>query len=385
MQAAALLWHLRILSDQPVVVSGIGLVQFLPVLIFAPFGGVIADSFNRRKIMFAAQFTMTLTALLLGILTLLGHIQIWQIYILTAIQSIATSFDLPARQALVSNLVPQKILPNAFSLQSIAFNTGSILGPALSGMVIGYLGQSYVYLINTLTFIAVLGALILMGPVVQETTAPLHGIRNSFSSIKEGIQYILHQPIILSSMILDFIATFFSSANTLLPFVARDILKVGEIQYGWLAAGQSVGGVLVGFFYSQKNNVRNQGRVLLISVTGFGLATVFFGFSTSFALSMIALILIGGFDGVSTILRNTLRQIQTPDQLRGRMVSINQIFFMGGPQLGEIEAGMAAQAWGTPLAIITGGIGCMIGVALVAKRWPQLRRYDTADLESQTI
>ena len=160
-------------------------------------------------------------------------------------------------------------------------------------------------------------------------------------------------------------------------------MNVGEIQYGWLAAAQSVGGVLVGFFYSQKNNIRNQGRLLLTSVIGFGFATIFFGLSASFAFSMVALILIGAFDGISTILRNTLRQIQTPDQLRGRMVSINQIFFMGGPQLGEIEAGMVAQAWGTPLAIITGGIGCILGVALVALRWPQLRNYDSPDLESQ--
>ena len=385
MQAAALLWHLRILSDQPVVVSGIGLVQFLPVLIFAPFGGVVADSFNRRKIMLIAQTTMTLTALILGILTWLGHIQIWQIYILTAIQSVAIAFDLPARHALVSNLVPNKILPNAFSLQSIAFNTGSILGPALGGMVIGYLGQSYAYLINALTFIAVLSALALMGPIHQETTAPFRGVRNSFTSITEGIQYIVRQPIILSSMILDFIATFFSSANTLLPFVAQDILKVGEIQYGWLAAAQSIGGVLVGFFYSQKNNIRNQGRLLLTSVAGFGLATIFFGLSTSFIFSMITLTFIGAFDGISTILRNTIRQIQTPDQLRGRMVSINQIFFMGGPQLGEIEAGIVAQAWGTPLAIITGGIGCILGVTLIALRWPQLKKYDSPDLESLSV
>ena len=325
---------------------------------------------------------MTLTALLLGILTWLGHIQIWQIYILTAIQSVAIAFDLPARHALVSNLVPNKILPNAFSLQSIAFNTGSILGPAIGGMVIGYLGQSYTYLINALTFIAVLSALAIMGPIHQQTSAPLPGMRNSFTSISEGVNYILHQPIILSSMILDFIATFFSSANTLLPFVAQDILKVGEIQYGWLAASQSIGGVLVGFFYSQKNNIRNQGRLLLASVTGFGLATIFFGLSASFVFSMITLTFIGAFDGVSTILRNTIRQIQTPDQLRGRMVSINQIFFMGGPQLGEIEAGIVAQAWGTPLAIITGGIGCILGVALVALRWPQLKKYDSPDLDT---
>jgi MFS family permease len=176
-------------------------------------------------------------------------------------------------------------------------------------------------------------------------------------------------------MLLDFIATFFSSATTLLPFVARDVLHVGEVAYGWLVSADSVGAVLVGLIFSQQSHIRRQGALLLASVTAYGLATVLFGFARTFVFAMLALMLVGAGDSISTILRNTIRQIQTPDYIRGRMVSLNQIFFMGGPQLGEIEAGLVGQLLGIPVSIITGGIGCVIGVALVAMRWPQLRRY----------
>jgi MFS family permease len=200
-------------------------------------------------------------------------------------------------------------------------------------------------------------------------------MRASLSSIKEGVQFIVSQPIILSSMMLDFIATFFSSANTLMPFIARDILHVGEVTYGWLVAAESMGGVFVGLLMSQRSNIRRQGELLMAAVVMYGSATVMLGLSRTVALAMLALIGVGAADGVSTILRNTIRQLQTPDYIRGRMVAINQVFFMGGPQLGEIEAGAAAQVLGIPGAIITGGIGCIVGVALVALRWPQLLRY----------
>jgi MFS family permease len=375
MQLAALLWHLRLLSNLPLVVSGIGLARFVPILVFAPFGGVVADAYNRRKVLLVTQTTMTLTALGLGLLTWQGTIQIWHIYVLTAIQAVATSFDGPARQSMVPNLIPRQALPSAFSLQSIASNTGSIAGPGLGGMVIAYLGLQYAYLFNAASFLAVIGALLLIGPITQEKGPVIKGAKASLESIREGIHFVTHQPIILSSMLLDFIATFFSSATTLLPFVARDVLHVGEVAYGWLVSADSVGAVLVGLIFSQQSHIRRQGALLLASVTAYGLATVLFGFARTFPFAVLALMLVGAGDSISTILRNTIRQIQTPDYIRGRMVSLNQIFFMGGPQLGEIEAGLVGQLLGIPVSIITGGIGCVIGVALVALRWPQLRRY----------
>lgn len=377
MQLWALYWHIRQLSDQPAAVSGVGAARFLPILLFSLVAGVAADVRNRRKIMLVTQTVMMLTAFGLAGLTFLGLTRLWHIYLLTAVQAAAIAFDTPARQALVPNLLPKEDLPSAFSLISIAQTTGSIVGPALSGVVIALAGQGYTYLINAISFISVILALLLMGAVPQER-ALLNGSRSAFNlpAIREGLNFILHSPVIISSMLLDFLATFFSSANTLLPFVAQDILKVGPVPYGWLASAQSAGGILAGLSLSQRTRLQRQGRLLLQAVVVFGIATIVFGISRNFYLTFLALAIVGGADAVSTILRNTIRQLQTPDSMRGRMVSINQIFFMGGPQLGEIEAGLVAQAFGTPAAIVSGGIGCILAVGWVAVRWPQLARFN---------
>jgi MFS family permease len=190
------------------------------------------------------------------------------------------------------------------------------------------------------------------------------------------VRFILSQPIILSSMVLDFFATFFSSANTLLPFFAQDILKVGAVEYGWLSAAQAMGAMAAALVISQLQAIRRQGPIFLYSVVAFGLATIAFGLARNFWVAMAALALIGASDSVSMIIRNTIRQLQTPDHLRGRMTSINMIFFQGGPQLGELEAGVVAQLFSVPVAIVSGGIGCIVAVGWIARRWPQLRSYN---------
>ena len=177
-------------------------------------------------------------------------------------------------------------------------------------------------------------------------------------------------------MLMDFVATFFASANTMMPIVAKDILKVGEIGYGWLSSAQAIGSVAAGIVVSQVQKLRKQGPIFLIAVVIFGLATVLFGATSAFAIAMLALILMGAADAVSTIIRNTIRQLNTPDHIRGRMTAVNQIFFQGGPQLGEVESGIVASLFGVPAAIISGGIGCIVGAVLIVLKWPQLRTYN---------
>ena len=384
MQQWALFWHISQLSKDPIAVSVVGGVRFLAVLSFSLIGGLVADRYNRKTIIFITQTTAMLVAVALGLLTYLHQIQLWHIYALTAIQAAAMAFDLPARQSLVPNLVPRDDLPSAFSLQSIAFNTGAIVGPAMSGVVIGYLGQAWVYYINAVTFLAVLLALALLGPVPQSQSVIQKGLRAALGDIRDGVAFIRSQPLILSTMILDFVATFFSSANTLLPYFAQNIIHVGEVAYGWLASAQSIGAVTVGLIVSQYRNIRRQGMLLLGSVVVFGSATIVFGLSRIYIVIFLALVLMGAADSVSTIIRNTIRQLNTPDSLRGRMTSINQIFFMGGPQLGEIEAGAVAQFFGVPFAIITGGIGTILGVWLITSIWPALPRYNGDEPTTQS-
>jgi MFS family permease len=294
---------------------------------------------------------------------------------LVAVQSVAASFDVPARQALIPSLVPRENLANAYSLTSIAAKVGGILGPAISGVVIAYLGLQWAYWINAISFLAVIAALFAMGDIRPLTERKALVVRGTFSDIRAGIEFIKNSPIIYSVMILDFFGTFFSSANTLLPFVAMDILHVGPIQYGWLSSAQAIGTLFIGLYLSQKSMLLRQGMLISISVAMFGLATILFGVSTSFWLTMLALILIGVFDGLSSIIRNTVRQLQTPDAMRGRMMSITQIFFKGGPQLGEMESGLVAQVLGVPFAIISGGLGCVLATWIVVKKIPQLWNY----------
>ena len=375
MQTWALFWHIRTLTDQPIALGGVGLARILPIIVFSLIGGAMADVVNRRTVMFFTQSAMALTAVALAYLTIGGHIALWHMYLLTGLQAVAVAFDSPARQSLVPNLVPARDLPNAFSLTSIAFQTGAIVGPALSGLVIAYWGQAATYLINAITYLAVLIALIMMGRIPQEA-APGQRSAVSLPAIREGIQFIRSHPIILSTMLIDFFATFFSSANTLMPIFARDVLRVGAVEYGWLSAAQSIGAMVAALIVSQMEEIRRQGVVFLSAVIMFGLATIGFGLARTVPLAMAALILIGASDSVSTIIRNTIRQLQTPDYIRGRMVSVNQIFFMGGPQLGEIEAGLAAQFFGAPIAVISGGVGCILAINWIARRWPSLRSYN---------
>jgi MFS family permease len=374
MQIAALFWHIRILTGnpQPLALGGVGLARILPIIIFSFIAGPAADTLNRRRILFVTQTAMALVALILAILTFTGQITIWYIYLLTAVQATAVAFDGPARQAMIPNIVSPEDLPSAFSMSSIAQNTGSIIGPALSGIVIVSLGQGYTYFFNAVSFLAVIVALVLIGPVLQDSKKS--GIH--LSAAMEGVRFIFTKPIILSTMLMDFVATFFASANTMMPIVAKDILKVGEIGYGWLSSGQAIGSVVAGIVVSQVQKLHKQGLTFLVAVIFFGAATILFGSTTLFSIAMIALIVMGAADAVSTIIRNTIRQLNTPDHIRGRMTAVNQIFFQGGPQFGEVESGIVAALFGVPAAIISGGIGCIVGTVLIVLKWPQLRTYN---------
>ena len=376
MQVWALFWHIDQLTRQPLALGMVGAARVVPIVIFSIYGGALADLFDRRKLLFVTQSFQALLAFLLYYLTVSDQIALWHIYLITALQAVAFSFDLPARQALVPNLIPRETLPNAMTMSSIAYQLGSILGPAASGLIIAGYGLELTYLINGISFGSVILALIVMGEVRQDRSLRQTHTRVDMEMMREGLSFTFSQPLILSTMILDFLATFFVSANTLLPIFAREVLEVGADGYGLLSAAQSSGALLTALILSQIKEIRHQGRTLLVAVVFFGISAVIFGISEIFWLSWFALALSGATDTISMVIRNTIRQLQTPDNLRGRMTSVNQIFFAGGPQLGEIEAGVVGQFFGVQMAAISGGIACVIGVGVAAKLWPQLAQYN---------
>jgi len=378
MQNAAILWHVSEVDHNPVALGMVGLVRVIPVIGLSFVSGIIADRFDRRKVMFFSQTGMALCAAAFGWLAWAEVKSIWPIYALAALSAAFGSFDLPARQALIPSLVPPEELPNAFSVNATMWQAAAIVGPALSGFVIDSLGLHWAYWLNAFSFIAVIIALSLMR--VKTAVAKEDRPQISFAAALEGLRFVRRSPIVLSSMLLDFFATFFSSANALLPIYAKDILNVGARGYGLLAAAEATGAVITGLSLAFIPRLPKQGRALVIAVFCYGFSTILFGLSTTFLVAFIGLAGVGAADTVSMVVRNTVRQLHTPDHLRGRMVSVNQIFFMGGPQLGELEAGLVAGWFGVPFSVISGGIGCILATLWVMQKWPQLWRYDLPPL-----
>lgn len=378
MQYVAIHWHIRDLTNgpDPLALGAVGLARLLPTLIFSVIGGAVADNFDRRIISIIANFFELLTAVALAVLTFTGVIELWHIYVITALQGAAFSFELPARQSITPNIVTRKNLSNAFSMQSISWNVGAVIGPVFSGWVIAGLGMGYTYVFNAISFLAVIIALIMIGDIPQDMTKRT-GI--NLRSIVDGFSFIFHKKLIFSTMIMDFFATFFANARTMLPIIARDILGVGEVGYGFLSSAEALGAMLAGVTLSQIQELRKQGKLFIGALVSFGFATILFGISKNFYLSLVAMMLMGASDAVSMVIRNLIRQIHTPDDLRGRMTSVNQIFFSGGPQLGEIEAGIVGKLFGIPVAIVTGGIGVLLSVGWVVYKYPFLKTYDHSD------
>ena len=380
MQLVAINWHVYILTKSPLALGGVGLVRVLPIILCSLVGGVVADAVDRKRLMLITQAVMLISAGLLAWLTASGLTSVWPIYLLTAIASAAIAFDNPARQAMLPTLVPPKDFPNAVNLGILVFNTAMIVGPAIAGLLLKIRGPALIYGLNAASFVAVMVALLLMRTTSRiEGESPL--ARMNFSALSEGLRFVWRTPIIVQTMMLDFIATFFASATALLPIYAAEILKVGADGLGMLAAAPGAGSIISGLVMARVGVMRRQGKAVLISVAIFGIATIVFAVSRWFWLSLLMLGITGAADTVSTVLRQTIRQLVTPNYLRGRMTSVNMIFFMGGPQLGEFEAGAVAALIGATLSVLTGGVGCLLAV-IAASIWAKsLLHYDGESTE----
>jgi MFS family permease len=403
MQVVALNWHVYLLTHSALALGFVGLTRVLPIIVFSLIGGVVADRRDRRLVMLAAQTGMTLVALALAGLTFLGHDRLFALYALNALQASAAAFDNPARQSLIPRLVPTAELPGALSLNLTAFQVAMIGGPALAGLLIAGGGTAllptpatlaaahagiatshlaWIYLLNAVSFFGVIVTLATMSSSGR-VEAPVAGGESATAALREGLRFVFTTPIMVWTMALDFCATFFSGAMSLLPIVADQVLHVGPAGYGWLVSAPAIGAVLGSFYTSLWPLPKRQGVVLLTAVGFYGVATIVFGLSRVYWLTLVALAFTGLADLVSTVIRQTLRQLITPDALRGRMTSVNMIFFMGGPQLGEMEAGLVASlfasaAVGVTVSIVSGGLATIVCAAVIAAASPLVRRFGTS-------
>lgn len=373
MQLMAINWHIYLLTGSAISLGLIGLFRFLPLVVFSPVSGIVADLYDRKKIILFSQTIMTISALIFALTTFFHIISPLLIYSLISLNAIAYAFDSPARQSLYPLMVPKKYFTNATSLINLMWKISSVVGPTIGGLIIaGFNNLSLIYFLNAISFLAIIIALFFIKPEKQVISKE---ISFNFKTLKEGVGFVFKSPLISSTMLLDFFATFFASANVLLPIFAKEILKVGPQGFGLLYSAQSVGGILAGLIFSVFHRLKNQGKILIIAVLVYGLSTILFGFSKSFYWSFIFLAVAGFCDVISSIIRSTIRQLQTPDHLRGRVMSINMLFFFGGPELGEFEAGFLAAAIGAPASVIIGGVGTVVATLLTFKLVPRLRKY----------
>jgi len=375
MQLAAINWHIYLLTHSALALGLVGACRAVPIILCSLMGGVVADVVDRRRLMVITQSIMLLCSALLAFVSFRGLEQAWPIFLLTGIAAAAWAFDTPARQSLMPTLVPVKDFPNAVSLSMLMFHIGLITGPPLAGFILASHGPALVYGANAASFLAVIVGLLMMHASGKpEKTEEPNEI--SLQALLEGLRFVWRTPIIVQTMTLDFVATFFASANQLLPIYATDILAVGARGYGFLAAAPAAGAIVAGLVMARIGVLKKQGLTVIVSVGLYGAATIAFGVSRVFWFSLVMLAATGAADAVSTILRQTIRQLVTPNKLRGRMTSVNMIFFMGGPQLGEVEAGTVAALIGAPLSVVTGGVACVLAAVLTLVKAKNLRNYE---------
>ena len=401
MQTVAINWHIYLLTRSPLALGFVGATRVVPIIIFSLWGGVVADRYDRRRVMIITQLAMTGVALALATLTVARSETLFAIYSLNFLSAAAGAFDNPARNALIPRLIPPAELSGALSLNFSVFQTAMITGPAVAGLILaghaaalpgsgahgGTLlpntaGLTLIYFINAASFLAVILALATM----RTSGAPERGAGDAhpWEALKEGLRFVFTTPLMVWTMGLDFLATFFSGSMSLLPIFADQVLQVGAKGYGALVSAPAIGALAGSLFLSIRPLPSRQGPIFLASVAAYGAATVLFGLARSFWLTLAALAAVGLSDAISTVVRQTLRQLITPDRLRGRMTSVNAIFFMGGPQLGELEAGLVASffasaAVGVTVAVVSGGAATIVIVAIVAAIATSLRRYDAGE------
>jgi MFS family permease len=372
MMRSALAWHVYSLSHSAFQLGLIGIVQFVPALFLTLVGGAVADSFDRRRIINLAQLVAATSVAALLYATRSHHVQVPVLYGTALLLASAGAFENPARAALLPQLIGRERFARAVTVTSTNQALAFVTGPALGGFMIAGSGVQAAYA----TFLVLVGvaftSMLLLHGGQRDTGAPR---AVSLAAIREGLAFVWQRPVVLGCMTLDMFAVIFGGASALLPIYAKEILRVGARGYGLLTSSLELGALTTALLMMLLPPVKSAGRTLLWAVVLYGAATIVFGASRWFPLSLGAYIAAGMADQVSVVMRSTAIQLSTPDELRGRVSSVNLLFIGASNQLGAAESGFVAALTNAPFAVVSGGVGCLLVVALVAWRLPELRRY----------
>ena len=374
-------WHIYEVTHDTLALGLVGLAEVIPYFCVAPFSGHLVDHLPRRKLGAAACLLLALNAAALALMAsniLLHTHGTWPIYLAVAVGGVGRSFLGPVYNALFARVLRREQFPTGASMGSVVFQTGLVLGPALGGLLVGSLGKSFSYATATVVALAAASTLLLMPvtePALQQQRGPI------FKSIAEGARFVAGNQIMLGAMALDMFSVLLCGAVSMLPAFIKDILHAGPEAFGVLRAMPAAGSILIALWLTRKPLERHAGPVLMWAVTGFGLCTIAFALSRNLWLSGALLVCYGMCDGVSVVLRSTIMQLVTPDEMRGRVSSINGIFVSSSNELGAFYDGVMARLLGLVPAMIVGGVVTLGVVATTARLAPRLRRLDLRELK----
>jgi MFS family permease len=380
MQSVAVGWQIYATTKRPLDLGLVGLAQFLPGILLFLVSGHVVDRFNRKNVMVLCYAGYAVCSSLLLTVASLGGRRVAPIYAVLVLVGVVRSFNGPVSRAILPVLVPESYFPSAVAWASIVFQSATILGPALGGVVyaatlesrLPLRGAAFVYAVAALAaMVAVFTTLQIKSEAKARPREPV-----SMDTVLAGFHYIWREKLILGSISLDLFAVLLGGAVALLPVYAREILMTGPWGLGLLRSAPAVGAASMALFLAYRPLRRKAGRTMLWCVAGFGVFTVLFGISHSLVLSLIALILVGATDMVSVIVRGTLIQVATPDEMRGRVNAVDMIFIGASNEFGQFESGLTAQWFGTVPAVVLGGLGTLLVTALWAWRFPELRNAD---------
>ncbi|MBX3390159.1 MAG: MFS transporter [Phycisphaeraceae bacterium] len=351
----------------------IGLARALPVVIMALPAGYVIDSFDRKRVLFLTQSGFAIMAALLAFASF-STASLWLMFLLITLSGCVRSFNGPTRSSLLPDLVPEHDFPNAVTWNSGMFQVAAVAGPLIAGYIIYHVHHAWpVYAISAI--LCAVFALTTLGlrPISHHTAA--RG-KMSLAGMLDGLSHLWKERTIFAAITLDLFAVLLGGATALLPIYASDILHVGAVGLGWLKAGPYIGAGVMALVLAWFPLIRRAGPAMLLSIAGFGFCTIIFGISTSFALSMTMLVLLGALDSISIVVRHVLVQLRTPRHLRGRVSAVNSVFIECSNELGAFESGLVARFFGPIISVVSGGLGTILVVAGVAWLIPEIRRLD---------
>lgn len=380
LQAAALGKQAFDISGHESDLGWIGLCEFLPAALLVLVTGTVVDRFDRKKVALIAIFFEVITSAVLAVYALSGPKKVWPLFVIAFCYGVARAFMSPATRTMPPMVAPEGALPRVIALYSSTWTGATIIGPAVSGLLYAIDPvRPWVPYLTSATLIAVSWVFIAGIKFEREPERPSSDQRPTLRHAVEGLVFIRRTPILLAAISLDLFAVLFGGAVALLPAIAKDRLHVGDVAYGFLRAAPGIGAAVMAIVLTSKPVTRRVGRTLLIAVGVFGAGTVVLGFTTQFTIAFIALIALAAADMVSVYIRGSLVPLVTPDEKRGRVMAVENVFIGASNELGAFESGMAGQAFGVPAAVVGGGVATLAIVAVWWKAFPSLRKVDRFD------